>query len=444
VRWQDGAPFTADDVIYTWHQVMNPRNLVVNRGGYDEVRGIDRLDGHTIAVHLRRPFAPFVATFFAMANHTYCVLPRHLLSGYADLNRVPYNSLPIGTGPFRMVRYERGVGIHFVANDRYWRGAPKLREVYVRFVPSANTILALARRHEIDLDFGASAAPLRAPGASSQRPVSLRGVPGMRVVLTPFGMVRDIGLNLSVPALRDVRVRRALAYATDRAALVDKVSHGVDLLADSDQPFFSWAYDRGVPRYPHDPRRAAALLDAAGWRLGADGLRRRNGEPLRITLVGSAGLGGSSGAQVIVQQEWRELGIDAAIKNYSAAQLYGTAEDGGIEQSGKFEAVFESWVTGTDPDDSVIFACWMTPPAGWNIYHLCSPRLDAAERAALAKYGRVARALAYRRVQEAVADQVPMIVLAVSRRLDLVSVDLRGYRPARAVTPFWNTWEWSI
>jgi peptide/nickel transport system substrate-binding protein len=156
VRWQDGAPFTADDVIYTWQQTMNPRNLVVTRIGYDEVRAIERRNDYTIAVHLRRRFAPFVATFFTMGNHPVSILPRHILARYADLNRVSYNDHPIGTGPFRLVSYDRGVSVRFAANKHYWRGPPRLREVDVRFVPDVNTILTLALRHEIDLWIGAA------------------------------------------------------------------------------------------------------------------------------------------------------------------------------------------------------------------------------------------------------------------------------------------------
>ena len=117
VRWQDGAPFDADDVIFSWHAVMNPRNFVVSRFGYEVVRDIERRDAHTIAVHLRRRFAPFVTTFFTMAGHSDCILPRHLLARYPDLNRAPFNSAPVGTGPFRVASYEKGVRIRFVAND---------------------------------------------------------------------------------------------------------------------------------------------------------------------------------------------------------------------------------------------------------------------------------------------------------------------------------------
>lgn len=434
VRWQDGAPFTAGDVIYTWRQMLNPKNLVVSRFGYDVVSRIDKRDDYTIDVHLKHPFAPFVATFFTMANHTNCILPEHLLARYPDINRIAYNSLPIGTGPFRMVKYERGSGITFVANDRYWRGAPKLKRIEYRIIESDNTMLTLLQSHQLDFYYRA---------AESQAP-SLQNIPGTRVLISPFTRFADLGLNAKTPALSDLRVRRALAYGLDRAALIKKVTHGVAMRGESDQPEWSWAYTPHIMRYAYDPQRAAALLDAAGWRTGPGGIRVKNGVPLRLLLVSFTGSATAADTEVFVQAAWRRIGVDVAIKNYSSGQLYATLGAGGIEQSGKFDVAFENWANGIDPDNSILFRCDMKPPAGWNIYGLCSKQLDDAESAAMTHYDRPTRKAAYARVQQIVAEQLPIIVLWYQRQLDVVNTDFKNYRPARAVTPFWNTWEWSI
>ncbi len=434
VRWQDGAPFTADDVIYTWRQMLNPQNLVVSRFGYDLISRIDKRDDYTIDVHLKNRFSPFVTTFFTMANHPNCILPEHLLAKYPNINRVPYNSLPVGTGPFRLAKYEKGSSITFVANDGYWRGPPKLRRIDYRIIESDNTMLTLLKTHEIDFYYRA---------AESQAP-SLRGIPGTRIVISPFTRFADLGLNASNPALRDVRVRRALAHAIDRNALVAKVTHGVALPGDSDQPSFFWAYNPHVTRYAYQPKRAAVLLDQAGWHVGAGGIRVKSGQPLNLELVSFTGSATANDAEVFVQEAWRQAGVDVTIKNFSSAQLYATLGAGGIEQSGKFDVAFENWANGTDPDNSILFRCDMAPPAGWNIYHFCNPELDSAERAALTAYDRQTRKAMYARVQDIVASELPIIVLWYQRQLDVVSTDFKNYKPAHAVTPFWNTWEWSI
>ncbi|MGZ3552915.1 MAG: peptide ABC transporter substrate-binding protein [Vulcanimicrobiaceae bacterium] len=434
VKWQDGAPFTADDVIYTWRQMMNPQNLVVSRFGYDLISHIDKLDDYTIDIHLKKPFSPFVATFFTMANHTNCILPKHLLARYPNINRVSYNAMPVGTGPFRIASYEKGSQITFVANDNYWRGAPKLRRIEFHIVENDQTMLTLLQTHEIDFYY--RAAETLAP--------SLRGIPGTRVVISPFTRFADLGLNAANPALADPRVRRALAYATDRQALVEKVTHGVAIPGDSDQPSFSWAYDQNVTRYPYDPARAAALLDQAGWRVGPDGIRVKEGRPLRVTLVSFTGSGTATNTEVFVQQAWHQVGVDVSIKNFSSAQLYATLGAGGIEQSGKFDVAFENWANGSDPDNSILFRCTMAPPAGWNIYHFCNRELDDAEDTALSHYDLATRKAMYARVQEIVSSELPIIVLWYQRQLDVINTDFQNYKPAHAVTPFWNTWAWSI
>lgn len=434
VKWHDGARFTADDLVYTWQQVMNPKNLVVTRLGYDVITKIDRRDDYTVVVHLKRRFSPFVTTFFTLGTHPDSILPRHLLARYADINRVSYNNLPIGTGPFRIVSYEKGSLIRFTANNAYWRGPPKLRRIDYHIIPSDNTILMMAQTHDIDFYYR----------ASETQAASLRSVPGMRVVVSPFIRFADLGLNAGVTALRDARVRRALAYATDRRTLVDKVTHGIALRADSDQPPFYWAYNPRVQRYDYDPRRAATLLDEAGWHpRSAGGIREKNGQPLRLTLVGFTGSATATEAETLVQQEWREIGIDVAIKNYPSAELYATLGSGGIEQAGKFDVVFENWSNGTDPDDSQLFGCAMAPPAGWNIYHFCNRAVDAALLRGLSNYDQASRKAAYARVQETIAEELPIIVLWYQRDLSLINTDFHNYKPAHASTPFWNTWEWS-
>ena len=108
VLWQDGVPFSADDVVFSWHAVMNPNNNVQTRVGYDDIASIDEPDSSTVVVHLKQPFAPFVNSFFTMGSTPYPVYPKHLLAQYHDLNQIPYNSKPVGTGPFIVQEWHRG------------------------------------------------------------------------------------------------------------------------------------------------------------------------------------------------------------------------------------------------------------------------------------------------------------------------------------------------
>jgi peptide/nickel transport system substrate-binding protein len=433
VRWQDGAPFTAADVVFSWRQVMNPRNDAGSRQGYDLISRIDTPDQFTIVVHLKQRYAPFVATFFSMSGTTYCIMPQHLLGKLRDVNDASFNQLPIGTGPFRVVSNDQ-MGIVLAANPDYWRGRPKLKEIDFRYIPRDREIINLMKTHKID--FYENAAQALEP--------ELHGVDGATVYLYPFTRWTDIGFNLARPQLRDRRVREALAYAIDRNRLIERVTHGVNFPADSDQPPFFWAHDAHVPTYPFNPGMARRLLDRAGWRVGKDGIRTRHGVTLKVEMVGASGSQTTADTEALIRHDWRAVGVQVTIRNYPSSTLYDTLAQGGIEQRGKFDVAIEEWANGVDPDESQLFMCRFAPPAGWNIYHYCNPALDAAENAGLSDYRTDRRKAHYDRVQEILATDLPIIVLWFSQRQDVVNVNLQNYRPAHAVSPFWNAWQWSL
>ena len=436
VKWQDGAPFSADDVIFTWKTITNPRTNVQTRTGYDEhyISRIDEKDPYTIVVHLVKPWAPFVATFFTMSSTAYPIMPKHLLGQLPDINQAAFNTKPVGTGPFIVQEWQKGTIIRMTANPNYWRGAPKLKEVDYQIIPDETTILTKLLSHEADMEFNAP---------SSQTP-SFKGLTGYHIYLTPFTQYRQIGFNLNNPILKDVRVRQALAYAIDQQELIDNVSHGVNMKGDTDQPSFLWAHAADVQQYPHDTAAAAKLLDAAGWTLGRDGYRYKNGQKLEIGMSGATGSAETRDVETIVQREWQQIGVQGDIKNYITPLFFATMQAGGILQSGKFDAGFFSWVNGVDPDDSTLFMCDQFPPNGQNTYHFCNAELDAAERVAVTQYAQDKRKAAYDTIQRILAEQEPMAIVWFVRRQDIVNSDLRNYKPAHAVTTFWNTWEYEL
>ncbi len=317
VLWHDAAPFTADDVIFTWHAIMNKNNNVSSTVGYDLITSIDKRDDHTIAVHLRRAYAPFVATFFAPSASPYPVLPAHLLAKYPNINQIPFNSKPVGTGPFMVDRWQRGSKIVFRANPHYWRGHPKLDQIWFTPVPDENTIVTLLQSHEADLEYYGAA----------ENYTQLSHISGTRVALTPFTQFAQLALNVSRPALSDVRVRRALWYAIDVPGLIRDVSHGVYTPGYTDQPTFLWAYNPHTAHYDYDPAKARALLDAAGWKVGPRGIRTKGGQRLSLVAAGVSGSATGNAVNVIVQRDFREIGVDLQIKTYvTSLFLQATAE----------------------------------------------------------------------------------------------------------------------
>ncbi|MBV9439822.1 MAG: hypothetical protein JOZ24_07510, partial [Candidatus Eremiobacteraeota bacterium] len=288
--------------------------------------------------------------------------------------------------------------------------------------------------HELDLWYAASATNY--PTASK--------IPGTHPVLTPFTQYAQLGFNVSRPALADPVVRRALALATDRKRLIETATYGVNLLGEGDQPSFSWAHDPSLTAIPYDPAKARATLDGAGWKPGPDGVRSKGGTRLHVVFATTTGNALGSRIAVQLQAAWRDVGVETEVKSFASALMFANYASGGILQAGKFDAQFSSWVGGTDPDDSTVVACDQIPPHGQNIFRFCDPSVDAQERIALTSNDPAVRKRAYARIQEIVVDRVPWLTLWFARRFDVVSDDLQNYKPAHAVTTFWNTWEYAI
>jgi peptide/nickel transport system substrate-binding protein len=433
VKWQDGKPFTSADVKFSWQAVMNPNNNVVERVGYDKVSAVDTPDPYTVVFHLKAPFAPFVDTVFGESDAPFRIVPKHLLGGYANINRIPFNQQPIGTGPFRVVRWYHGDHVEFAANPQYFRGAPKLRKILVYTVPDGNTSAAELESHGVDLVLAVTASNFR----------DLRRAPGVRTMLVKQPSYAAAVFNTQHPPLDDVRVRQAIAYAINEKRIVDNLTYGTATLATADLSDFYWARDNALTGYPHNVDMANRLLDQAGWRRGPSGTRSRNGKELTLQLTIGAGSETARQIAVAVQSDLRQAGIDLAIKTYSYSLLYATAAMGGIQQNGKFDLALQVWVAGADPDDSSQWTCKAIPPAGNNISRYCNSAFDAAETAALTHFDRATRKRAYTLTQQMLVKDAPATFEYYPRARYAMNPSLQNFSP-NGISEGWNAYLWSL
>ena len=434
VKWQDGAPFTAHDAVFTEHAIMNPANNLQSRAGWDEIATVEAPDDYTFVVHLKKIYAGALTTFFAPPGE-YPVLPAHLLEKYPNINQVPFNTHPVGTGPFTFVKWVHGDHIEWAANPNYWRGAPKLKRIIYKIVPEDQTILTQLKTHEIDAWF-------RAPSALYPQ---LKVLPGYRIQLEPSNLFAHIDFSFKNPIFNDKRVRQAINYAIDKKKIIHDVTHDVHVPAYSDQPSFSWAYEPDVMHYDYNPDKAKQLLDDAGWKVGPDGIRIKDGQRLAFTL--STVAGGSTGiqAETFTQRMLHDVGIDASVKNYPTALFFAGYQQGGILQTGKYDMAFFSWVAGVDPsDDELVYACYGIPPKGQNSMYWCDPRMDAAQRGALSTYDIPTRKKYYSIIQKLLASESPTVFSWFARQIYVTNPNFKNFKPAPAVTSNWNSWEWEM
>jgi peptide/nickel transport system substrate-binding protein len=264
VVWHDGAPLTAEDVVFSimqFHMELNPRVRAVLRN----VESCVAVDGLTVAIRLREAFEPFL---LALDATSCAIVPRHVYAG-TDYRANPANGAPVGSGPFKLESWRRGESIRLVRHDAYWKpGRPLLDAIVYRIMPDPAQRAAALRAGEVQLGAFADI-----DVADAHR---LRAAPNLAVETAGnelFAPICWVELNHRVAPLGDPRVRRALAMALDRDFVVNRIWGGLARPATSPIASSTRFHDPSVRLPGHDPAGAAALLDAAGHRAGADGTR---------------------------------------------------------------------------------------------------------------------------------------------------------------------------
>jgi len=431
VRWSDGMPLTARDVLFTLRAILDPRNPVASHEGYDLIDRADAPTPLTVRFHLSRAWAPALSTFFTYGTSPQYVLPEHVLAKQGALATAGFNAAPtVGDGPFTFVRWQRGDRLTYAANARYWRGRSRIKSIDVRVVPDPGTNLTLLQSGELDFN-------LVAP---SQQATLLRSAAGLSYAYAPTALIAGIALNVAHPPLDDVRVRRALAAAIDRRGISKKITLGRYPVAESDRPRFSFAYDAAIAEPRYDIALADRTLDAAGWRRGPGGIRRKNGKPLALTYVQFPETTTGVRAAAVVQRELFERGIDVTIKSISNAQLFLPARDGGTLASGNFDLAYVPWAMGADPDDRFLVGC---TGGVKNYMRYCDRDVDALEAGAAAEPDRAKRKAAYGAIDRRIARDVPIVFLFNPDYIYAYGARLHGFEP-NAFVPTWNAYAWRI
>ncbi|MBV8639625.1 MAG: peptide ABC transporter substrate-binding protein [Candidatus Eremiobacteraeota bacterium] len=442
IRWQDGQTLTCDDLKFTWQVIMNPRNNVNATDGFKDIKTVDCRDPYTAVVHMKRLYAPFLQTLWAPAGFA-PILPRHILEKYNDdkgsLNSAPFNAAPIGSGPFKLVEWDRNSLLKLAAFPQYFLGKPKLNEVLIKIIPDENTVETQLRTHEIDF--------LSGGGLNSLRFTQLVRDPenGLKLETGDTDGFLHIDFNLRRPVINDREVRLALACATNRSLIVKNVEHNFGVPAETDQsPVLSWAYTSDVEHHPYDPEKARRILTSDGWEVGSDGIREKRGRRLEFVLTTINESVNFRTIETVLQREWRDVGIQADVKNVPATMLFANDESSGILRSGNYDVAIFSWFALPDPDDNSIYTSSSIVPHGQNSLFWRNRKVDAAEHDALSTIDARRRKADYKVVQQQFAHDVPSIVLYYYRATYLYNSDLKGFSASPTGTTFWNPWNYSI
>ena len=417
VVWSDGKPFSADDVVFSTKLILDPKTNIVSRDGWDQIVKIDEPDKYTVAYHLKAPYAPFAVTFFSDANSNPDVMPEHLLAG-KNVNTDPYDSLPIGIGPFKYEQWKRGDSVVMVANPTYFRGTPKLQRVTYDTVPDRNTVLQLMRTHELDLWI-----PV-APHFIND----IRAIRDIDVSMIPSYTYDHLDFNLKRPFFKDRAVRDAIRMAIDRPTLNRKIRYGLFDIEESVVPLAS-SFHKDIPVVPFDIAGANRLLDKAGWMRGPDGIRSKNGIRLDPELVSATG-SPDVDEQIELLRGWmKQIGIDLQVKRYLTSLLFAPAQTGGIVYGGKFDMIWFAW--GGDPQQDLAneYACNRIVPNGQNDLFYCNTKVSSVIDQGKTEYDPAKRIAGMNYLQQQVFEDDPTIVLDSRKQIAAYNDDLKNWHP---------------
>ena len=319
--WGDGVPVSAHDAVFTWQVGRHEMSGFAGLEDFRRTLAVDVIDDKTFTVHIDR-------LTYQYNNYGLVLLPRHLESAaFAEpaeyRHRTLYDTDPTNPGlyfgPYRVTEVASGSHVVLETNPTWYGTPPAFRRVVVRVIENTAALEANLLSGEVDYVAGEL-------GFTVEQAMSFERRHGdrFRVLYRPGLVYEHIDVNLDNPVLADRRVRQALMYAIDREQLTGQLFGGHQPVAHSSIHPLDRVYSGAVPVYAHDPARAAALLDDAGWRETADGVRRNAaGEPLRLTLMTTAGNKSRELVQQVLQNQWAGVGIDAAIRNEPARVFFG-------------------------------------------------------------------------------------------------------------------------
>lgn len=426
VLWHDGEKFTANDVMFTYRLIIDPKTPTAYAEKYKLVRNARVMDEYTFEVEYENPLAPALISWGSLQ-----VLPEHLLKGQ-DITKTPFARNPVGTGAFRFVSWQTGQKIALAANETYFDGMPFLTGINYRIIPDQNTEFLELKAGSIDM-----------MGLTPLQYLRQTNTPDFKKMYAKYKYLSDgytyLGFNLRRKPFDDILVRQAIAYAVDKDEIIKGVLQGLGEVATGPyKPGTVW-YNAGVTRYPHDPDKARQLLMDAGYLdRNGDGIVEKEGRPLTLNIITNQGNPLREKTAQIIQQRLKAVGIDVKIRIIEWTVFLKQYVD-----KGNFDAVILGWNILQDPD---LFNVWHSSQAaagGLNFVGYADEEVDRLLEDGRQTYDNTRRKQCYVRIQEILAEQQPYVFLYVPYSLPAVSSRIKGIVPAPAGITY-NLEKWYV
>lgn len=406
VAWQDGVPFTARDVVFSYQRIQDPKvDAAHQRNYYRDIDQLEMLDDYTVRFRYRVPYYRALEVCGEMP-----IVPAHLFAEGDDFNLHPIGRQPLGTGPYRLIKWDTGEQIVLERDDRYWGIKPHLRRIVFKVVTDSTVALEVLKQHGLDV---MSLRPIQ----WSMQTRGKRFQQDFQKLKYYLPSYNFIGWNLRRPLFQDRRVRQAMTMLVNREPILKKILFGLGTVVSG--PFYvnSPDYNQAIKPYPYDPKRALELLNEAGWTdHDGDRILDKDGVPFEFEFVISAGSKFAEQLATILQENLKQVGIKMRIRKLEWAVFIQKID------AREFDACTLGWSLGWDSDP---FQVWHSSQVdkGSNFVGFVNEEADRIIVEARQEFDEVKRRQMYRRFHEIIHEEQPYTFLFTLEAL--VAVDKR-------------------
>ncbi len=412
VKWHDGVEFTAEDCLFTYQKLIDPKVATPYSSSFTDIAKAEPIGKYIFRVTYKEPFSPALDSWAGMG-----IIPKHLLEG-KDINTDEFNRHPVGTGPYKFKEWIAGQKIVLDVNNDYFEGRPNIDQFIYRIIPDSSTMFQELLSGGVDM---MGLTPLQYLRKSETRRIR----ENYQKFRYPSNGYTYMGYNLRSPLFSDVRVRQALAYAIDRQSIIDGVLLGLGKPCTGPFSYVSWAYNPHAKSYPYNPRLAREMLREAGWKdTNAGGILEKDGMPFSFTILTNQGNNERIRTAEIIQQNLKAVGIDAKIRVMEWQAF--------LEQidNRSFDAIILGWQMSRDPDLYDIWHSSKTKKGEYNFVGYKNPEVDRLLVEGRRTFDIEKRKKIYYRIHEILAEEQPYAFLYVPDALPIVHKRFKGIEPA--------------
>jgi len=430
VRWQDGKPFTADDVIYTLQKIMDPKvDAAHSRIYYIDCIEYKKLDDYTVFFRWRQPYFKALEI---LGTSPMLIVPKHILDDNTDFNKHPFGRNIVGTGPYKFVKWETGKRIELVRNENYWGKKPYPDRIVFKIITNEDVALQAFKQGEIDT---VSLTPTQWTKQTNY-PEFYQKANKIAYDYPQFGY---IGWNLRRAPFDDKRVRTAMTLLLNREAILKNIMFCMGKVVSG--PFYinTPYYDQTIKPLPYDPEQAKKILDQAGWSdHNGDGVRDQDGKDFRFEFLMPSGNQDTEKIATIYKEDLAKAGIIMEIRQLEWAVFLQNIQDH------KFDASTLGWAMDFDTDPYQIWHSSMADVKGSsNHVGYKNPEVDQLIEQGRVEFDRNKRALIYHQIHKIIAQDQPYTFLFTPKARIAVNKRFRNVVPY-TLRPIFKFTDWFV